>query len=173
MAEHADAPERVSPSRLLLDLSAIDLTGVHATKAQVESIIPHRGAMSLLDEVIWAKDDFTEGVARHRVRPDEFWVPGHFPGKPMLPGVIMIETAAQLGCYLFIVRKDTRSMVAFLRIEHASFRNPVTVGDDFLVLAKEVRVQKRRFVSDVQGAVGDKVCFDARISGIIMEERKY
>ena len=171
----APGSEGVQPagSRLLFDTSGIDRSRLEITREGVEKWNPHRGVMNMLDGIVYLSEDRTKAMAVKHIRHDEFWVTGHFPSKPMFPGVLMIETAAQLACYMFIVRKAAPTLVAFLRIENAAFRSSVVPGDDLYVLSQEVKAQKRRFITDVQGIVGDRIAFDARLSGMMLEERAY
>ena len=150
----------------LFDTSTLDRSARRFSRADIEKQNPHRGEMALLDWVVWTTDDYKQGVGLKHIRDDEFWVPGHFPSKPLFPGVLMIEAGAQLACFLYNIRRPDPKLVAFLRIEDASFRNSVQPGDDLYLLCSEVKFGSRRFVSDVQGMVGDKIAFDARISGM-------
>jgi 3-hydroxyacyl-[acyl-carrier-protein] dehydratase len=150
----------------IIDLSAMDLAARIHGKAEIERFIPHRGQMSLVDWIVWTTPDFRAGVGLKHVRTDEFWVPGHFPGKALMPGVLMIEAAAQFGCYLYNRRLSAVQLMAFVRIEEASFRLPVVPGDDLFLLATEVKYGRRRFVSNIQGVVDGRVTFDARIAGM-------
>jgi 3-hydroxymyristoyl/3-hydroxydecanoyl-(acyl carrier protein) dehydratase len=84
----------------------------------------------------------------------------------MMPGVLMIEAGAQMSCYLYNRRRPDPKVIAFLRIENASFRSMVEPGDDLYLLCKEVKFGRRQFVSDIQGMVGDRITFDARIRGM-------
>lgn len=152
---------------LLFDLNAIDLSARVRSKADIESFLPHRGQMSLLDGVIWEHAEFLQALAIKRVRDDEFWVSGHFPGHPTFPGVMMIEAGAQLACFEFMARKCGPTLVAFLRIEHAAFRAAVAPGEDLYLLCREVKVGRRQFVSDIQGVVRGQLAFEARISGMV------
>lgn len=162
----ASRPERPT----LIDLSQIDLTGTAATREQMFEMIPHRHEMALLDRIVWSREDFTEGVASLQVRGDEFWVRGHFPDRPMLPGVLMVEAGAQLACWMYNMRQGGLCIAAFLRIENAVFRQSVTTGDTLHLLCKATKYSARRFCSDIQGVVNNQIAFEASIVGMRIGE---
>ena len=151
---------------MLIDLDTIDLSRRLLDREGVQAWIPHRGAMQLLDSIVWVNEEKTSGVGHRAVRDDEFWVEGHFPSRAMFPGVLMVETGAQLALYLFNIRMGSPQLPAFLRIEDCTFRHHVEPGDDFYVLCREVKIGKRRFISDVQGVVGSNIAFQARVAGM-------
>lgn len=158
----------LGPNGLLFDLDGIDLNARTVDKAGIESKIPHRGQMLLFDSVVWRHPTLLRGIGYRKVREDEFWVPGHFPKRAVMPGVIMVETAAQLACYLFMTRQTGERLVLLLRMEHGVFRNSVSPGDDFYLLCDEVKVGRRRFESDLQGMVNGKPTFEMRVSGMMV-----
>lgn len=168
-AEAVERPPSAPPgARTLFDLAPIDLSARVHSRADIERFNPHRGAMALLDWIVWHNPNYSRAVGLKHVRHDEFWVPGHFPQRAMLPGVLMIEAGAQLACFAFNARRPGSQVVAFLRIKDAAFRGMVTPGDDLYLLVSEIKCGRRQFESDIQGVVGDRIAFDARISGMTM-----
>lgn len=157
---------------LVFDTGHVDFSSRLRNRDQIAKWNPHRGDMALLDWIVWQHPERCQGVGLKHVREDEFWVPGHFPGRPMLPGVVMIEAGAQLACFLYISRKPEPSLVAFLRIENAAFRATVRPGEDLYLLCNDVKVGRRNFICDIQGLIGpgaeNKIAFDARVSGMMI-----
>lgn len=155
-----------SDERLLFDLSEIDLETTIADEVELERTNPQKGAMRQLDRVIWWDESKTMGVGLKFVRDDEFWVPGHIPGRPLLPGVLQIEAAAQLCCFVHRNRWPDAPFLGFTRIKNWSFRAPIIPGNTLMILSKEVKSNQRRFICDLQGFVGEKLVFDGCITGM-------
>tara|TARA_B100001059_G_scaffold53813_2_gene48237 strand:- start:73 stop:543 length:471 start_codon:yes stop_codon:yes gene_type:complete len=151
---------------LLFDISNIDMDGFFLTPDQVAEHNPQRGDMRHLDHVIYMNEDASKAVGVKMVHDDEFWVPGHIPGRPLLPAVLMIEAAAQLSSILYQFRTKEPAFLGFTRCDKAVFRGQVVPGDKLLLLSKEHKFQRRRFSCDAQGVVGDKVVFEVKITGM-------
>jgi 3-hydroxyacyl-[acyl-carrier-protein] dehydratase len=150
----------------LFDLSAIDLSAVVLCTAEVEAINPHRGPMRQLDQVVWMSQDRSQGVGVKRVRDDEFWVPGHIPGRPIMPGVLIIEAGAQLCSLQYKLKTKEDRFVGFLRCDQVVFRGQVVPGDTLYLLGKEVEFRPRRFIAACQGMVNGKIVFEGQVTGI-------
>ena len=154
--------------QLLFDISSLDLKGVQVSREEVGRMNPQCGDMRQLDYVIWTSPNCAEALGVKHIRPDEFWVPGHVPGRPLFPGVLMIEAGAQLCSIQYKCKTKSLAFLGFTRCDNVAFRGQVVPGDTLYLLGKEVDFAARRFVSDVQGIVNGKLVFEARITGMVM-----
>ena len=152
--------------RPLLDLATVDLNAALVDREGIAKLNPHRGDMALLDRIVCMLDGGSRGAGVKVVRGDEFWCAGHFPGNPVFPGVLQIEAAAQLACYLYNLRNPQSELCVFTRIDECTFRRMVKPGELLLLLCQDIKFSRRRFKCDVQGWVGDQVAFVAKISGM-------
>ena len=101
------------------------------------------------------------------VGPDEFWVNGHFPNFPVLPGVIQCEAAAQLLCYYAVVNNvSPGNLLGLGGLDEARFRGTVKPGDRLVIVGKGVRVDRRQTIFNSQGFVNNELVFDVRVMGL-------
>ena len=98
-------------------------------RAEIETILPHREPFLLIDEVV----EFEPGkrvVARKLVREDEWYLAGHFPGRPVMPGVLIVEAMAQTGAVAVLAQDENRGRIAyFAGIDDCRFKRVVEPGD--------------------------------------------
>lgn len=161
-----------SSSKFLFDISGIDLSRRLVSREEIGKVNPHRGHMALLDYVAWQSPDLKQCVGVVKVKGDEFWVAGHFPGKAMFPGVLMIEAGAQLANYIFNVRTPISKICALMGVDDARFRAPVEVGQDLILLLDSLKWTGTRFTSRVQGVVNDQIAFEVTVMGIAIAAEK-
>jgi 3-hydroxyacyl-[acyl-carrier-protein] dehydratase len=156
------------PAQLLFEINNIDLNGQSVSYDEVGRLNPQCGDMRHLHHVVWMSDDNSQALGVKYVREDEFWVPGHIPGRPLLPGVLMIEAGAQLSSITYLKKSGRDVFLGFTRCDDVVFRDQVVPGDDLYILAKEKDFGARRFISHVQGIVKDRLVFEAQITGMVM-----
>jgi 3-hydroxyacyl-[acyl-carrier-protein] dehydratase len=150
--------------------------GVHLEDLDAEAInrmIPHRYPFLMIDRVVEIVAD-TSAVGIKNVTMGEPFFQGHFPGRPIMPGVLIVEAMAQTAAALVVATLGPDAegkLVYFMTIDQARFRRPVLPGDQLRV--KVVKLQKKLSVWKFAGeaAVGSTMAAEAVISAKIMDRR--
>ncbi len=107
-------------------------------KEDIKKIIPHREPFLLIDEITEITETTCNGLKY--VGKDDFWVPGHFPEKPIMPGVLQIEALAQVGAYAVLSKPQFLGKIAyFAGINNVRFKKMIVPGD---VLELKVELTK-------------------------------
>ncbi len=110
-------------------------------REEIERILPHREPFLLIDEVLELEPG-TRVRARKRVREDEWYFPGHFPGRPVMPGVLLVEAMAQTGAVLVLSSDENAGKLAlFAGIHECRFKRIVEPGDDLELTCDLERVR--------------------------------
>ncbi len=108
---------------------------------EIERILPHREPFLLIDEVLELEPG-ARVAARKFVRPDEWYLAGHFPGRPVMPGVLIVEALAQTGAVAVLSKEENRGKLAlFAGIDELRFRRVVEPGDELALTCELDRVR--------------------------------
>jgi len=154
----------------IVDFSEFDHQRVIVDREEICQINPHRFEMIQLDGILLMDED--RAVGFKDVTAEEFWVRGHFPDKPLMPGVLICECAAQLSSFFALKMKMVDSgYVGLGGMERVRFRGPVVPGDRLTVMLKKGKVRRNRlFYSDFQGFVDQTMVVDGVIKGVALGE---
>jgi 3-hydroxyacyl-[acyl-carrier-protein] dehydratase len=138
------------------------------TAMQVQDIIPNRFPISFVDRV----DEIIPGekvVARKNVTINEEFFQGHFPGNPVMPGVLQVETMAQVGSIPLLSQPDFKNKIAYLAgLNNVKFRKNVVPGDVLEITVEIVKLKKRMGIGKgtIRNEYGE-VCSEAEMTFII------
>jgi len=135
----------------------------------IESLIPHRPPFLLVDEILELEPG-KRVVGRRELKADEFWFAGHFPGRPVMPGVLTIEAIAQAGAVA--VRADeanTGKIPFFAGIDNVRFKRVVEPGDVLTLECEFVRYRPPIAKGQGRAVVGDELAAEAMLTVFIGE----
>ncbi len=158
----------MSSKALLYDLSTIDFSHVVADIEAIRKVNPQRYEMEQLTAVVYESLEELVCIGYKDISTSEFWIRGHMPKMPLMPGVMMLEAAAQISAY-FAQKYDClgAKLIGFGGLEEVRFRDPVIPGDRLVLISRLLKSRRgRMIVCQFQGVVGERIVVDGILKGI-------
>ena len=160
------------PPVALIDPAAVDTSRILADRDAIRRGNPQRFEMEQLTAIVELNLERKRIVGYKDVRNDEFWVRGHMPDYPLMPGVMLCEAAAQLCSYFcHVIRLVDDGFIGFGGMEDVRFRGQVRPGDRLLMVAQAQRVHRRQTIFETQGFVETNMVYHGKIIGVPLTSR--
>lgn len=150
----------------LYDLSSLDLDRVIVPIEQIREVLPQRYEMELLTGIVHIDNEKMAIVGFKDITEHEFWARGHIPGRPLMPGVMMIECAAQLCAYWTMKNRPEMGFVGFAKCDQTRFRGTVVPPSRLYMIAQMTELNRRRAVASCQGICNGALVFESLITGM-------
>jgi len=156
-------------SKPILDLGTLDLETVIAPAEEIRKVLAQRGRLEMLDGILYEDIEAEVLVGFKDIRADDWWACDHFPGRPVFPGALLIESAAQLASYDYIRHRGTNftGNVGFGGVDGTRFRAAVVPESRVIFVAKLARARASMFRYETQAFVDKQLVFEAQIMGVI------
>ena len=130
-------------------------------REEIMNIIPHRDNMLLIDEAV-VEDNIARG--KYKVQGDEWFLQGHFPGNPVVPGVILCEILAQSASVLLLKEETENCTPYFTGLDKVKFKSSVRPGDVFETECIILKKRGQFYFASGKGFVGEKLCVECNFS---------
>ena len=134
---------------------------------KIQSILPHRYPFLFIDKVVEINKEKKSVICLKNVTINDYYFKGHFPGNPVMPGVIMIEAMAQASIILYATQKPdlaARKPIYYLGKVEAKFKNIVVPGDELLLEVEGVKMINTAGIVRSKARVGDNIAVEASMS---------
>ena len=160
------------PPRALFDLSAIDPDRVVFDIEQIRQHNPQRFEFEQLSHICHVDLEAGDVVGVLDIPEDPWWARGHVPMRPLMPGVLMLEAAAQVCSWyvhqVYDASKYGERIFGFGGIDRVKFRSVIFPPDRLVIVGKRAEIRPRRAVFHTQGFHGDleRMVFEAKIAGL-------
>jgi 3-hydroxyacyl-[acyl-carrier-protein] dehydratase len=155
------------PPPAFLNVSELNPDKLVYTREQIYQLIPQRYEFEQLHGIIHLDTSNKVAACLRDIHSDEWWCRGHLPGRPIFPGVLMLECAAQLAAfYREITMPSGGAFMGFGGVDNAKFRGAVIPPARMIVIGRAVEERERRFVCDTQGYIDGAMIFECRITGM-------
>jgi len=139
---------------------------------KIQKILPHRYPFLLVDKVVEVEGD-TRIKGIKNVSFNEQFFQGHFPGTPIMPGVLVVEAMAQVSGLLFAQKLEhTGKLAVLLGMDNVKLRKAVVPGDQLILIAETVRTKKRTAQCRCKAMVGEVVAAEAQIRFMLVDDEK-
>jgi len=139
-------------------------------RKQIKNLLPHREPMLLLDTVELVEsvnedgENIKNSVATYHVKGDEYFLQGHFPDNPVVPGVILCEMMAQSCCVLVDDNQDKNVLTFLTGLNNVKFKNPVRPGDTIEMTCKITKRARIFLFAEGTATVNGKICMMGEFS---------
>lgn len=158
------------PANTIVDVKSLNLDEVVVSKEEILTHNPQRYEFEQIDSIVKIDYDEEVIVGVKEQKDDDFWTRGHIPGRPLMPGVMMIEMAAQVCSVYFHKKADAaeKPFFGFGGVDKVKFRSEVKPGDKLVMCAKAITIRKRIARFETQAFVGDNMVFQGEVTGVIL-----
>lgn len=158
------------PSQAFVDFETLDSTRPQFGSDEVQKFCKQRGRFAMLDGILRFDPEHELCVGFKDARLDDWWASDHIPGRPIFPGVLQCEAAAQLATFDYLKRRpDARDVfLGFAGLDSVRFRGIVEPPARLVIAVKPLKVRSTMFVYEAQGFVERRMVFEGQILGTVV-----